>query len=424
MKKIYKLIVIIFLIIFISFLFFKNYRTLTNSIPESIKKLIPTNIADIHFAIENFINLNVNKNFIYNVKFLPDTQLANDNGDVELVIHEVLLNKKEFEVKRFYIDLYKDNIFLITSRANIFHTKIKKINSDLKSIKPDKINTNLDTYLESYKDIRVIDSFINDNNIYISTYEHKSQFCNFRILQAKINFSKLLFNEIFINPGCSEDNIQGGRIQKIKVDGNDGLLFSLAENKTDTPNFKAQDDLSFLGKIIFLNIENKKTTIFSKGHRNPQGLIVENNVILSTEHGPNGGDEINKIVKGKNYGWPIASYGKFYNNKFKNYLNNHYVNGFEEPLYAYVTAIGISEIAKVPLEFFKIKNFNNIFFISSLRGRSLHLIKLDNDYNKVIFSEKIFINRKIRDLKYLKEKNLFLLALEEPIRLGLFKLKK
>ena len=48
------------------------------------------------------------------------------------------------------------------------------------------------------------------------------------------------------------------------------------------------------------------------GHRNPQGLLVFDNIVLSTEHGPRGGDEINKIMFGKNYGWPISSYGKIW----------------------------------------------------------------------------------------------------------------
>ena len=69
-------------------------------------------------------------------------------------------------------------------------------------------------------------------------------------------------------------------------------------------------DDSDIGKILFINLDNYKKIIFSKGHRNPQGLLnIDNKNILSTEHGPYGGDEINKIIFGKNYGWPIASYG-------------------------------------------------------------------------------------------------------------------
>ena len=54
----------------------------------------------------------------------------------------------------------------------------------------------------------------------------------------------------------------------------------------------------------FINLNTKEFEIFSKGHRNSQGLAVMNNIILSTEHGPRGGDELNRIYYNKNYGWP------------------------------------------------------------------------------------------------------------------------
>ena len=78
----------------------------------------------------------------------------------------------------------------------------------------------------------------------------------------------------------------------------------------------AQDLDSFFGKIWFFDLSTKKKNLFSSGHRNPQGLIVFENQIISTEHGPYGGDEINKINFGNNYGYPISSYGELYNLKF------------------------------------------------------------------------------------------------------------
>ena len=59
-----------------------------------------------------------------------------------------------------------------------------------------------------------------------------------------------------------------------------------------------KDDSAY-GKILFFDIKTKKFKVFSKGHRNPQGLIIDGKNIISTEHGPYGGDEINKILKGK-----------------------------------------------------------------------------------------------------------------------------
>ncbi len=64
----------------------------------------------------------------------------------------------------------------------------------------------------------------------------------------------------------------------------------------------------------FVNHEDKRAEIWSYGHRNPQGLIIDqdNQFVWSIEHGPRGGDEINLIKKGRNYGWPVISYGKEY----------------------------------------------------------------------------------------------------------------
>ena len=79
-----------------------------------------------------------------------------------------------------------------------------------------------------------------------------------------------------------------------------------------------QNKNSLFGKIIKFNLKEKKITLISMGHRNPQGLIFDEdkNILISTEHGPRGGDEINIIKLEQNlipnYGWPIASYGEHY----------------------------------------------------------------------------------------------------------------
>ena len=169
------------------------------------------------------------------------------------------------------------------------------------------------------------------------------------------------------------------------------------------------------GKIIFVDFQTKKNIIFSKGHRNSQGLYVDNNLILSTDHGPRGGDEINKIIFNKNYGWPIASYGERYLNSDINkpdYLKDHKSLGFEEPIFSFIPAIGISEIIKLPNSFST--HYIDNFILSSLWGSSLYRIKFDENYDRIIFIEKIFIGQRIRDITYI---NNILLALEKPSRL-------
>ena len=100
-------------------------------------------------------------------------------------------------------------------------------------------------------------------------------------------------------------------------------------------DFLAQDQNSINGKIIQINTLNSNYKIFSMGHRNPQGLFYDknNNFILETEHGPQGGDEINiiridnnKNEKIQNFGWPIVSAGEHYGGKERDGNDKKYEN--------------------------------------------------------------------------------------------------
>ena len=170
------------------------------------------------------------------------------------------------------------------------------------------------------------------------------------------------------------------------------------------------------------------------GHRNAQGLYYDskNDLIVSTEHGPRGGDEINinknlDNSKIENYGWPIASYGKHYDKFTKPaLLKSHKDFGFEEPIKYYNPAIGISEIIKIPSSFNK--SFINDFFVGAM-GRlawegdlSIHHIRFDKNFNKIIFEEIIPIGERVRDIIYIEEKKIVLLVLENSPAIGILKI--
>ena len=203
-------------------------------------------------------------------------------------------------------------------------------------------------------------------------------------------------------------------MQTLMLENNLGLIFSIADNVADEPKDDPQNDNSNYGKLIFKEFNSGQTQIYSKGHRNPQGLIVFDNTILSTEHGPRGGDEINKIEYKKNYGWPVSSYGMSYSSK-DNYIQNHNQNNFKEPIFSFVPSIGISEIIKLPNSFNK--SWQDNFIIASLNKHSLFRIKFDNKYSKIIYFEEIYIGQRIRDIKFYK--NNILLALEGKGELGI-----
>ena len=158
-------------------------------------------------------------------------------------------------------------------------------------------------------------------------------------------------------------------------------------------------------------------------------MYSEGNLILSTEHGPRGGDEINKIVFNNNYGWPVASYGSKYFTPKSYYLKNHADHGFKEPIFSFVPSIGISELIKLPNDFSDFWQDN--FLIASLNDSSLYRVKFGKNYNKVIYYERIFVGQRIRDLKYHNGTDTILLALELPcfprcekgVKLGIIKKK-
>lgn len=131
---------------------------------------------------------------------------------------------------------------------------------------------------------------------------------------------------------------------------NDGYLyFSTGERGVKT---NSQDLTNDMGKIHrlnddgsipqdnpFVNTTGVKPSIWSYGHRNIQGMTYdsENNIIYATEHGPQGGDELNIVEKGKNYGWPVITYGIDYNGDIISDLTHQ--EGMEQPIHYWTPSI-------------------------------------------------------------------------------------
>ncbi|MDC0163707.1 PQQ-dependent sugar dehydrogenase, partial [Candidatus Pelagibacter sp.] len=188
---------------------------------------------------------------------------------------------------------------------------------------------------------------------------------------------------------------------------------------------KVENQNSIYGKILSIDDKNNYK-IISYGHRNPQGLLydLEKDIILSTEHGPSGGDEINLIKKGKGYGWPYISKGKDPQVISKDHAGNNY----EEPIYFWKTNPGISQIIKIPTNE-KINKINRAFnsgsyLVASLHGseewagRSLWNFKI-NKNNKVEGMQQFIVNDRIRDLVYDEINEKLILVLENQIALAI-----
>ena len=141
----------------------------------------------------------------------------------------------------------------------------------------------------------------------------------------------------------------------------DGYLFLTLGDRQVPPEGKldahpAQDLSNHHGKIIRLHDDGRVPTdnpfvdragarpeIWSYGHRNVQGLAVhpQTGEIWANEHGPQGGDELNRIQRGRNYGWPVIGYGVNYNTGLAIHAGTHQ-QGMEQPVNVWVPSIGIS----------------------------------------------------------------------------------
>tara|TARA_Y100000590_G_C15633810_1_gene982193 strand:- start:221 stop:1474 length:1254 start_codon:yes stop_codon:yes gene_type:complete len=347
----------------------------------------------------------------YNQKYLPETLFL--DLDYETRKLDFLKQESKFiYMHTFFIEIIEDNKVLVTDihgNISLISDLLEKKEIESKDIK--SIENNLTVH-------RTLDTFLFKDRIYISYIDLKDSCKTFKIAYAKFNTQYLDFKNFYNNESC-KTSIQGGRMQSFIFRNKDGLIFTLSSyvfnNLTDEP----QDENSFFGKILFQDFKLNKPIIFSKGHKVNQGLVVIDDLILSTEHGPKGGDEVNKIEFSENYGWPISSYGVDYGkNKKKPFFKvSHSKLGFKEPIYSFITAIGISEIIKLPNNFSDFWQDN--FIITSLNRGSIYRIKFDENFEKLLFAEEIFIGKRIRDIKYMSKQKKIILALENRGELGI-----
>lgn len=145
----------------------------------------------------------------------------------------------------------------------------------------------------------------------------------------------------------------------------------------------------------FIKEKNALPTIWSYGHRNPQGLALqpETGSLWDAEHGPRGGDEINRVSKGANYGWPVITYGMNYNGT--PITGETHKSGMEQPQHYWVPSIAVSAINFYTGDRFP--NWRNHLLVGSLAKEQLRLLRIEGD--KVVADELLLQGRgRIRDL--------------------------
>lgn len=205
---------------------------------------------------------------------------------------------------------------------------------------------------------------------------------------------------------------------RILFDQSGNLFFSTGERSDLETRPQAQSLNSSLGKIIhitvngapagnaFAKIPNARPELYSYGHRNVQGLALHpvTGDLWESEFGPRGGDEINRIVAGKNYGWPTITYGIEYDGKTIGGGKTQ-MAGLEQPIYYWDPVASPSGMT-----FYKgksIPEWENNLFIGGLSSQ--HIIRLVIQDNKVTGEERLLADQaqRFRDVAQGKDGALY-----------------
>jgi len=278
-----------------------------------------------------------------------------------------------------------------------------------------------ETYVRSqggYFDILLHPQYAENNIVYLS-YAHGDRRANAtRIARATFDGTTLngLEAVFTIEPTKDTPNHYGGRMIFLA----DGTLMMTSGDGFDYRE-KAQVLDSLLGKVVRLNDDGTvpednpfvgqdgaRPEIWSYGHRNPQGLTLDTDTgaVYLNEHGPRGGDELNLIEPGKNYGWPVITYGVDYSGaKISPFTE---MDGMEQPLTYWVPSNAPSSLAYYGGD--KFPEWRGDLLSATLVDKDVK--RIDMEDGKVVGEESLFseIGDRIRDVKVSPDGNIYLLT--------------
>ena len=238
---------------------------------------------------------------------------------------------------------------LITERSG----KMYRLSADRKLTEIENVPASLNKGQGGLMDVELHPEYEKNGMVYLSYSIFKEEdgktVATTAISRAKLNGNSLEELELLFValPYSSKGQHFGCRLE---FDKEGYLYFSVGdrgrrdENPQSLENHcgkihRINDDGSIPDDNPFVGVEGAMPTIYSYGHRNPQGVIMhpETGEIWTHEHGPRGGDEINIIKPGRNYGWPLISYGINYNGTI--FTTDTEMEGMEQPLHYWVPSI-------------------------------------------------------------------------------------
>ena len=285
-----------------------------------------------------------------------------------------------------------DGSMLVTEKSGILYHIKNNPKTEIKNV-PEVYNRGQGGLL----DIAVHPKYVTNGWIYItySSTEGGGEGGNTKLIRAKLENESLVQIESLYKamPNTTKGQHFGSRI----VFDNEGYLyFSVGDrgehyvnpqdiNRDGGKIYRLNDDGSIPKDNPFVGKAGAKEAIYTYGNRNPQGMAKNplTGAIWLHEHGPKGGDEINIVKKGANYGWPVVTYGIDYSGA--TISEESQKAGIEDPIYYWVPSIAPSGMTFVTGDLYP--DWKGHLLVGSLKFQYLELVKLKG--NTVIGRQKI-----------------------------------
>lgn len=267
-------------------------------------------------------------------------------------------------------------------------------------------------------DVALDPDYATNGLIYLSYAEAEGELAGTAVARAKLVGDRLKSLQVVFRqqPKVKGNAHWGSRL----VFGRDGTLFiTLGERAAYSES--AQDLRTHLGKIIriwpdgrtpkdnpFVKDEGALPEIWTYGHRNSQGAALhpDTGELWEVEHGPRGGDELNRIIRSTNYGWPEVCYGSHYDGT--DIPDDHAARGFIEPKHFWTPSIAPSGLIFYTGDAFP--EWRGDAFVGALAGMSL--VRLDIDNGEVVKEERMLtqLNARIRDIEQARDGTIYVLT--------------
>jgi glucose/arabinose dehydrogenase len=225
--------------------------------------------------------------------------------------------------------------------------------------------------------------------------------------------------DLFVADNCNTGNPHFG--SKLAF-ARDGSLFMTVGERGDRN--RAQNLALHGGKVLrltedgaapqdnpFVGNKDAKPEIYTYGNRNAQGLAIhpQTGAVWANEHGPQGGDELNILLPGRNYGWPIASYGREYGPNGALVSLHPTKEGIEEPILTWLPSIGISGMIFYTGDAFP--QWKGSIFVGGLAGLALHRVAF-NDKLGLLGREALLTEarQRVRDVRQGPDGNIYVVV--------------